>query len=58
MTMLQRLARAFRPGRPMDSQFEQYYSRILRSGDGGAGMPSAREAQRDLRDRSMLYRYL
>lgn len=59
MTVLQRIVRVIAPRRGFDPTFEGYYSRLLRG--GAAGVPSAREAQRDLadmRERNVLHRYL
>jgi hypothetical protein len=48
MSVLQRLVRAVRSRPALDTSFEHYYSQVLHSGSGVEGMPSAREAQRDL----------
>ena len=48
MSVLQRLVRAVRSRPKLDTHFEHYYSQVLHSGSGVEGMPSAREAQRDL----------
>lgn len=58
MSVLQRLVRAVRSRQALDTHFEHYYSQVLHSGAGIEGMPSAREAQRDLamlRDQQSLY---
>ena len=49
MTILQRIMRAMTPNTQLNSGFEQYYSKLLNSSDGASGMPTAREAQRDMR---------
>lgn len=47
MTMLQRLLRAVKSNAGLNPNFEHYYSRLMSSGDGLSGQPTAREAQRD-----------
>ena len=49
MTILQRLVLAMKPSAKLNPTFEQYYSKLLSTSAGEAGMPTASEAQRDLR---------
>ncbi len=56
MTILRRLMLAMTPNTKTNANFEQYYSKLLNANAGESGMPTAREAQRDLRaalDRQM-----
>ena len=58
MTILQRLMRAMVPNTKLNAGFEQYYSKLLNSSVGDSGMPTASEAQRDMRaalDRQLYY---
>ena len=48
MTMLQRIMRIVTNHSHLNPNFEHYYSQLLNSRVGDTGMPSAREAQRDL----------
>lgn len=49
MTILQRIMRAMTPNSRLNAGFEQYYSKLLNSSVGDSGMPTASEAQRDMR---------
>ena len=58
MTILRRLMLAMTPNAKLNANFEQYYSKLLSSSTGESGMPTAQEAQRDLRaalDRQLFY---
>ncbi len=58
MTILQRLMRAMAPNTKLNAGFEQYYSKLLTSSHGDSGMPTASEAQRDMRaalDQQLFY---
>ncbi len=58
MTILQRLMRAMAPNTKLNAGFEQSYSKLLNSSVGDSGMPTASEAQRDMRaalDRQLYY---
>lgn len=57
MTILQRLMRAVRPNAGLHPNFENYYSKLLGARVGDTGLPSAREAQRDLESALRLPRY-
>lgn len=57
MTMFMRLMRAVKPNGGRRSNFENYYSKLLDSRIGDSGLPSAREAQRDLEGVLRLPRY-
>jgi len=57
MTMLKRLMRVVRPQSGRHSNFENYYSKLLGARVGDTGLPSAREAQRDLDNALRLPRY-
>ncbi len=57
MTMFQRLMRAVRSQSGLHSNFENYYSKLLGARIGDTGLPSAREAQRDLDNATRLPRY-
>ena len=57
MTMLKRLMRVVRPQSGLHSNFENYYSKLLGARVGDTGLPSAREAQRDLDNALRLTRY-
>lgn len=46
MTILRQLVRIVRPTSPL----ERYYGELLRQMPGGTGLPSAREAHRDLKE--------
>ncbi len=48
MTMLQRIMRAVKSNTGLNQNFESYYSKLLGTRVGDSGLPSAREAQRDL----------
>ena len=48
MTMLQRIVRIVTTHSHLNPNFEHYYSQLLNASVGDSGMPSAREAQRDL----------
>jgi hypothetical protein len=48
MTMWQRLARAMKTRTQFDPSFEHYYAKLLDANSSTVGLPSAREAQRDL----------
>ena len=48
MTMLQRIMRIVAPKAQLNPNFEHYYSQLLNTSAGTSGLPSAREAQRDL----------
>jgi hypothetical protein len=49
MTILQRLMLAMKPNTKLNPTFEQYYSKLISASAGDSGLPTAREAQRDLR---------
>lgn len=49
MTILQRLMLAMKPNAKLNPTFEQYYSKLISASAGDAGVPTASEAQRDLR---------
>ena len=50
MTILRRLMLAMTPNAKLNPTFEQYYSKLLNNASAGdTGLPSASEAQRDLR---------
>ena len=58
MTVLRRLMLAMTPNTKVNASFEHYYSKLLNSSAGESGLPTAQEAQRDLRaalDRQMYY---
>jgi hypothetical protein len=58
MTVLRRLILAMTPNTKTNANFEQYYSKLLNASAGESGMPTAQEAQRDLRaalDRQLYY---
>lgn len=58
MTILRRFVLAMKPTSTMNAGFEQYYSKLLNSSTGESGLPTAQEAQRDLRaalDRQLFY---
>ncbi len=55
MTVLQRIARIVVPRSTGNAPFERYYSQLLQHSAGTDGMPSAREAQRDLSEMRDLY---
>jgi hypothetical protein len=58
MTILQRLMRAMKPDTKLNAGFENYYSKLLSVSAGDSGLPTASEAQRDLRaalDRQLYY---
>jgi len=48
MTMLQRIARIVTTRTGLSQNFQTYYSQLLSTSTGDAGIPTAREAQRDL----------
>ena len=48
MTMLQRIMRAVKSNTGQKSGLSNYYSNLLSSSIGNTGLPTAREAQRDL----------
>jgi hypothetical protein len=48
MTMFQRIMRAVKSQSGRHSNFDNYYSKLLATRVGETGLPSAREAQRDL----------
>ncbi len=47
MTVVKWFLRAVKSDAGMNSNFEQYYSRLMGSRIGETGLPTAREAQRD-----------
>lgn len=49
MTILRRLVLAMKPNSKLNPTFEQYYSKLIDSRAGDSGLPTASEAQRDLR---------
>ena len=58
MTVLRRIMLAMTPSAKLNMGFEQYYSKLLSSSTGESGLPTAQEAQRDLRaalDRQLYY---
>jgi hypothetical protein len=58
MTILRRLMLAMTPSAKLNPAFEQYYSKLLSASTGDTGLPTASEAQRDLRaalDRQLYY---
>ena len=58
MTILRRLMLAMTPNTKLNPTFEQYYSKLLDASAGDTGLPTASEAQRDLRaalDRQLYY---
>ena len=58
MTILQRLMRVMTPNSKLNPGFEHYYSTLLDTSAGDSGLPTASEAQRDLRaalDRQLFY---
>ena len=48
MTMLQRIMRAVKPNGGRNQGLNNYYSNLLGTRVGDTGLPTAREAQRDL----------
>ncbi len=48
MTMLQRIVRAVKSNAGRNPNLSNYYSNLLDSRVGNTGLPTAREAQRDL----------
>ena len=57
MTMFERIMRVVKPQSGRHSNFENYYSKLLGARVGDSGLPSAREAQRDLDDALRFPRY-
>jgi len=57
MTIFKRIMRAVKPQSGLHSNFENYYSKLLGARVGDTGLPSAREAQRDLDNALRLPRY-
>lgn len=57
MTMFKRIMRVVKPQSGFHSNFETYYSKLLGTRVGDTGLPSAREAQRDLENALRLPRY-
>ncbi len=58
MTVLRRIMAAMVPSARLDAGFEQYYSKLVSANAGDGGLPTAQEAQRDLRaalDRQLSY---
>lgn len=48
MTMWRRITRGLITRTQFDPSFEHYYAKLLNANSGAVGLPSAREAQRDL----------
>jgi hypothetical protein len=48
MTMWRRLTRGLKTRTQFDPSFEHYYAKLLNASSNTVGLPSAREAQRDL----------
>ncbi len=48
MTMLQRIVRAVKSNAGRNPSYSSYYSNLLGTRVGDTGLPTAREAQRDL----------
>lgn len=57
MTMIKRILRVMKPQSGCHSNFENYYSKLLGARVDDIGLPSAREAQRDLDNTLRLLRY-
>lgn len=57
MTMFKRVMRAVKSRSGLHSNFESYYSKLLGARVSDIGLPSAREAQRDLDNALRLPRY-